>query len=146
MLYFAYGGDMVERAMRRVCPTARYMSIATLEHHQLVFTRLSVNLGGGVADIKEQPGAGVEGVLWELDPREAVALDDLMGVPRERVKRQVTVTVTGRGETTATAYYAIPEGDFRPSKRYKVQLLKAAKELGFSTAYTSFLEGLITVD
>jgi hypothetical protein len=146
MLYFAYGGDMVERAMRKVCPTARYMSLATLAHHQLVFTRLSVNLGGGVADIKEQPGAAVEGVLWELDPREAQALDEVMGYPRERVKREITVTVPGRGPTGAIAYYAIPEGDYRPSKRYKVQLLKAAKELGFSAAYTSFLEGLVTVD
>ena len=146
MLHFAYGGDMVERAIRKVCPTARFMNIASLAHHQLVFTRLSVNLGGGVADIKEQLGAMVEGVLWELDPREARALDDLMGVPRERVRREVTVTPLGRGETTATAYYAVPEGNFRPSKCYKLQLLKAAKELRFSNAYTSFLEGLRTVE
>jgi hypothetical protein len=88
----------------------------------------------------------VEGVLWDLDPREARALDEVMGVPRERVKREVSVHVPARGPATATAYYAIPEGNFRPSKRYKLQLLKAAKELGFSNAYTSFLETLKTVD
>src|SRR3972149_9918527 len=100
MLHFAYGGDMVERAMRKVCPTARFMSIASLAHHELVFTRLSINLGGGVADIKEQPGVAVEGVLWELDPREAHALDELMGVPRERVKREATGSGAGAGEGT----------------------------------------------
>ena len=49
MLYVAYGSNMDWEQMRARCPTARFVGIAELRDHELVFPRKSKKRRCGVA-------------------------------------------------------------------------------------------------
>ena len=66
--YFAYGSNMSRAGMRRRCPDARAVGLATLEGY-----RFFVGLEGW-GSVKPGAGDSVHGVLWDLTPRCLAAL------------------------------------------------------------------------
>ena len=79
MLYFAYGANLNKAGMERRCPNAVPVGKFIMPNHQLVFK--------GVADIEEQEGSFVEGVLWDITDECEKALDRFEGYPYLYIKK-----------------------------------------------------------
>jgi cation transport regulator ChaC len=75
VLYFAYGSNMNEPQFAERCPTARFVGIATLRDHRLLFTRKSINRGCGVADAVAAQGHRMWGVVYEVPDADLPKLD-----------------------------------------------------------------------
>lgn len=93
MLYFAYGANLNLRGMKRRCPRATPVGLATLPGHRLEFrTFITV-----VADSSSE----VAGALYKLTPGCWRALDDYEGDDYEKVTLRVN---TSSGAEDAVVY------------------------------------------
>lgn len=68
MFYFAYGSNMHRAAMKRRCPGAVAIGLATLKGY-----RFFVGIDGW-GSVATRAGDFVHGVLWRLTPRDVAAL------------------------------------------------------------------------
>ena len=68
-LYFAYGSNMDETAMRARCPDTRALGIARLPAHRFVL------MGNGYASVRPASDTDVYGVLYDLAPSDIAPLD-----------------------------------------------------------------------
>lgn len=143
-LYFAYGCNMARLHMKRLCPGAKFASRGILRDHQLAFTRPGGEFGGGTADLKPVKGRVVEGVLWDVTEEHLKALDEYEEVPRAYVRKSVTLEKPDGTPVTAFAYFAIPVGNYAPSRRYMRLLIQGAEEHNLSDPYIAFLESIRT--
>ena len=146
--YFAFGSNMNERLFReRRHMTPVETRIGRLNNHRLCFT-----VGGGrrpgisaPANIADDPGGVVHGVLYLLPLRKFVRLDASEG-------RQYACLWTGAedesGETipvvTFKAADGAPEG--RPSPPYMNLIREAARQRGLPEQYISFLDRVETTE
>lgn len=73
-LYLAYGSNMNLEQMKYRCPTARVVGHAMLENWRLIFN--------GVASVERSKGDSVPVVVWDIQPKDEVALDVYEGWPR----------------------------------------------------------------
>ena len=73
-LYLAYGSNMNLAQMARRCPTAVVVGHTMLENWKLIFN--------GVASVERSKGDGVPVVVWDIQPKDEVALDVYEGWPR----------------------------------------------------------------
>lgn len=80
--YFAYGSnlnldDLSSWCLRRFGQdhTLKFAGEACLPDYELAFTRMSVNRGAGVLDIRECPGSFVQGVLFQVTASDRRYLD-----------------------------------------------------------------------
>ena len=146
MWYFAYGSNMNERLFRR----RRHMDpietrIGRLTNHRLCFT-----IGGGMrpgrsapANIADDPGGTVLGVLYLLTLRKFVRLDASEG-------RNYAYLWTGIEDAAGNIVPAVtfkvpaaaPEG--RPSLAYLNLLREAARQRALPEDYVAFLDGVET--
>jgi len=102
MFYFAYGANLNLRGMKRRCPKATPVSVATLTRYRLEFRTY--------ATIVPDAGANVLGALYELTPACWRSLDGFEGPEYDKI----TVTVeTVEGPLQATAY-ALKAGERAP--------------------------------
>jgi gamma-glutamylcyclotransferase (GGCT)/AIG2-like uncharacterized protein YtfP len=105
--YFAYGSNTNIRQMAQRCPEAYPVMNAVLEGYRLEF-RGNLRFKG-VANVKREKGARVEGVLWNVTKACLNALDGYEGHPivytRQEVK--VNVSVTDR-KIKAITYIMLP--------------------------------------
>ena len=68
-VYFAYGSNMDQTAMRTRCPRARVLGMARLPSHRFAL------MGNGYASVRPVSGADVYGVLYDLAPSDIAPLD-----------------------------------------------------------------------
>ena len=68
-LYFAYGSNMDEAALRSRCPGARKLCTARLARHRFAL------MSSGYATVRRDPGAEVYGVLFDLALSDIAPLD-----------------------------------------------------------------------
>jgi cation transport regulator ChaC len=141
-IYFAYGSniDAVEVDGRE----ARSLGMARLDDHRLAFTRRSVRTGTGVADVISAQGEVVWGVLYELEPDQAAALDakEGLGWAYVRVSRHVR---TPDGEDVDVFLYTVlhkEREEVPPSDAYLARLLHGARRHGLPADYVRALERL----
>ena len=145
--YFAYGSNMAPDVMARLCPTHRYLGIARLADHRLAFTRRSVKTGSGVADIVEDPGRTVWGVLYEIEPNELVAVDRKEGNGWAYTRTIVPVRLGPEGPERAAVTYTVrckEPTDVPPSRQYLGRVIAAARERGLPDRYIEQLTGIAT--
>lgn len=90
------------------CPTARVVGIGKLKDTKLVFWR--------VATIIEEEGAETPVAVWEVTPRDEIALDRYEGYPHLYRKEDVPVQMSD-GRTLTAMVYIMNEG--RPQMPYK---------------------------
>ncbi|MCH7543591.1 MAG: gamma-glutamylcyclotransferase [Proteobacteria bacterium] len=144
--YFAYGSNMNERLFReRRHMTPIETRIGRLTNHRLCFT-----IGGGMrpgrsapANIADDPGGTVLGVLYLLTLRKFVRLDASEG-------RNYAYLWTGIEDAAGNIVPAVtfkvpaaaPEG--RPSLAYLNLLREAARQRGLPADYVAFLDGVET--
>ncbi len=99
MHYFAYGSNMSPTQMRQRCPGSRPLGPAMLPDWRFIITKR------GTANIRPEPGAVVYGVLWSLEPRHIVMLDQWEGIRMKNFQRRfITVTAPDRSQKTALSY------------------------------------------
>jgi gamma-glutamylcyclotransferase len=142
VLYFAYGSNMAEGVMDRLCPGHGFLGAAELADHRLAFTRRSIRTDSGVADIVRADGHSVWGALYELDATQLAAIDEKEGNGWAYRRRKLAVRVAGDGrELPALAYSVIaPENaEICPSAKYLRALLHAARERELPEQYVAGL-------
>jgi gamma-glutamylcyclotransferase (GGCT)/AIG2-like uncharacterized protein YtfP len=145
MFYFAYGANMERFWFKKRCPGAKFVSPAKLRDHDITFDRSSTMWGGGTADLKPTPGKVVEGVLWEISEQHLSALDQYEGVPKEYIRKTVTVETKDGKSIQAHAYFVAQPGGYRPpSKKFVRLLVQGAEEHGLSDEYVTRLETIRT--
>jgi len=129
--YFAYGSNMFEGQMKQRCPSAVFVSGATLHGFLRCFPQRSERWHGGVAGVTAAPDESVEGVVYQLSDSDLLVLDGYEGVDSGRYKREaVEVVLENGGSITAWIYYAtMGNGQhYPPSSDYIDTLLKGAVE------------------
>jgi gamma-glutamylcyclotransferase (GGCT)/AIG2-like uncharacterized protein YtfP len=142
ILYFAYGSNMAEGVMDRLCPGHRFLGTAQLPGHRLAFTRRSIRTGTGVADAVPAKGHTLWGVLYEIDAAGLAALDDKEGNGWAYQRRQVRVGLGADARRLDAHAYAViaPEQDeVSPARPYLQGLLDAGRARGLPEAYVAEL-------
>jgi cation transport regulator ChaC len=140
--YFAYGSNMNERLFRE----RRHMlwqnaRSARLDGYRLVFSRAGGRRPGqsAPANIVEDPGGAVHGVLYLLPLRKFARLDNSEGKQYAYVWIEVE---DAQGNRIPAVTYrvpgAVPEG--RPSRAYLDLLREAARQRGLPAEYVAFLD------
>jgi gamma-glutamylcyclotransferase (GGCT)/AIG2-like uncharacterized protein YtfP len=84
MLYFAYGSNLDWKQMKERCPSAQFVCRAVLQDHRLAFTRLSKGRDCGVADVINERGKVVWGVVYQISDYDIGALDKNEGFQPNR--------------------------------------------------------------
>lgn len=110
MWYFSYGTDLSddlleEWAQAAGCRPPQLVDRvpAVLANHRLCFSVYDDRWGGGVADIVPQVGKAVSGVLVNLGPHSAEALDRLAGRAVDRWGRERGVRRASRSRSSSFA-------------------------------------------
>jgi gamma-glutamylcyclotransferase (GGCT)/AIG2-like uncharacterized protein YtfP len=134
--------------MRERCPSSRFVGIAVLKDHKLAFTRKSVRLGCGVADVVAKDGAHVWGVVYEISDLNVGRLDLCEGFSPGRDKnsyyrRECLVLLDGdeKRPVTVSAYFADPQPNPPlPNAAYKILILTGARYWHLPEEYIRELE------
>ena len=142
--YFAYGSNMNERLFReRRHMTPIETRIGRLRNHRLCFS-----VGGGMrpgksapANIAEDPGGTVHGVLYLLALRKFVRLDASEGRQYAYLWTEVE---DGAGNFVPAVTFKVPgaAAEGKPSRRYLDLLREAARQRGLPAEYVAFLDGV----
>jgi cation transport regulator ChaC len=131
-----------------VAPEHRCLGVARLPEHRLAFTRRSIRTGTGVADVVAHAGAGVWGVLYELEQHGLDALDRKEGYDWAYVREPMRVHSTD-GVTVQALVYSVRDKEpheIRPSVEYAERLVQAARARGLDPGYVAQLLTATTPD
>ena len=129
--YIAYGSNLNLRQMAMRCPTARLLGTGLVENYELQFKGMP---HGSFATIGPKKGASVPVGVWEITPRDEIALDVYEGYPRHYFKKNLTVAMEGQ-EVTAMAYIMNLQMNFGiPTQRYYNTVLEGYEQCGLDVA------------
>ncbi len=121
---FVFGSNLDLDQLRRRCPSAKVVGIATLSNFALTFAGHSDAWGGAVATIVRQRGAAVDGIVARVTLTDLAMLDRFEGVPFVYTRSRLTVTVA---DAPIRAYvYRMPDDTPAgvPSLRYVTQIAR----------------------
>ena len=138
LLYFAYGSNLLRSQMQARCPGARLHSVVRLEGYELCFPMISFTRSGmGVASIRPNEAASVEGVIYAMTPDDFRRLDHYES---EGTKyRRDTITIPKLGEVW-TYFSRLDAGHhYPPSAEYLNAVIQGATECGLSAEYIDIL-------
>ncbi len=124
--YFAYGSNMnIARVAARIGETRRALP-GVLEGYALRFDKTSRVPGIAHANVAAEPGAQVEGALFELHyPEQIELMDPFEGVPHDYC-RYACIVETVEGPVEAWVYIAVAgktRESLRPAREYLDHLL-----------------------
>jgi hypothetical protein len=149
-LYFAYGSNMDPAQMRQRCPSARFVAVAKLPDHRLVFSRYARDRGCGTCDGVPEPGKDIWGVVFDISEAELSRMDESEGFRPGRpikgnsyVREQREVYRDGnQGEPLLVwLYFAIRQPNPPPpNAAYKRQLVEGARHWALPAEYQAELE------
>tara|TARA_B100000315_G_scaffold256349_1_gene302055 strand:- start:1921 stop:2394 length:474 start_codon:yes stop_codon:yes gene_type:complete len=157
MLYFAYGSNLDKAEMARRCKSAKDEGVACLKGYRLDFTRYSANRGGAVADVVEEEGCAVWGVVYEISEEDCRKLDRCEGYDPDRAKgansyNRKIIEVFEKGNSNkpkkVSIYIANREPDpGLPSQEYLDYILRGARDRcsDFPPSYIEMLEQVETL-
>ena len=138
LLYFAYGSNLLRSQMQARCPGARVHSVVRLEGYELCFPMISFTRSGmGVASIRPNEDAYVEGVVYAMTPDDFRRLDHYES---EGTKyRRDTITIPKLGEVW-TYFPRLDAGHhYPPSEEYLNAVIQGAIEHQLSAEYIQTL-------
>ena len=148
MNYFAYGSNMDGDRLRERGVSFSRRQRAVLEGYRLVFNkRSSRNPREGYANIVEDEGCVVEGILYEIADEDIEKLDRYEGYPQHYDRQKVKVRLQSGDVTEAAVYIARQEmtaEGLKPSREYLSHLLKGCDLL--SKEYCKKLRNTQTLD
>jgi hypothetical protein len=137
-LYFAYGSNMDEAAMRARCPGARALGRARLPRHRFVL------MGNGYASVHRDPRTEVHGVLFDLKLSDVPPLDRYEEVTRGLYTKVVQPVIRdGGAPCSALIYFGTDRttGGTSPTG-YMEAIVAAARTAGLPVAHIAALEAL----
>ena len=154
MLYFAYGSNLDKDQMAVRCTSARYIANACLKEYRLDFTRFSKTRGCAVADVVEEDGSEVWGVIYEISEEDCNELDECEGYLSSTYKddnaynREIIEVFENCNldkPKKVSIYIANQEPNpGRPSKEYLGLILGGARYYDFPESYIEMLEQVKT--
>ena len=113
--YVAYGSNLNFKQMKYRCPTAIFIGAGMIRDYELQFRGRPDN---AYATIAPKVGTSVPVGVWQIQPRDELALDRYEGFPVHYQKKQIPV-ILGDDEVSAMGYIMNPNFDFGiPSPHY----------------------------
>jgi hypothetical protein len=88
MLYFAYGSNMQWGRINKRCPSAKFVCRALLPDYRLAFPRYSQNNKCWTASVGRADGVHVWGVVYEIDDRDIMSLNQQEGYRPNRANNK----------------------------------------------------------
>lgn len=150
MLYFAYGSNINWEQIKNRCPSAQFVCTAVLKDYRLAFTRSSKTRQCGVADVINEPGQVVWGVIYKISNDDVVKLDLSEGFRPDRrreensyVREELCVYKEGNEEKPVLVSIYIANKQKKPplpNDNYKQLILNGAKYWHFPEEYIRFIE------
>jgi hypothetical protein len=147
--YFAYGSNMLTERLRRRCPSANLLGVATVENWAFTFSKRSKH-GCGMGTISQSAGSKLFGVVFEIEERERNKLDAAEGLGygydrddafavQMRDSSQILITTT---------YIANPSHydlTLKPFDWYRALVIAGAKQHALPSDYVGTLEGTASI-
>ena len=130
-LYIAYGSNLNLPQMALRCPSAKTVGTAMLRDHELLFRGWK---RGGVATVEPRAGSAVPVLVWDIKPKDEIALDRYEGFPNLYTKRMMDIELDGKA-VSAMVYVMTPGHDAGyPSQYYLDVIAEGYKSAGFDPA------------
>ncbi len=101
--YIAYGSNLNLKQMRFRCPTAKNVGKSEIPDYELVFRGSKT---GSYLTIEPKEGGTVPVLIWEVQPKDELALDRYEGYPSFYGKENMTVILDG--EPLKAMVYTMP--------------------------------------
>ena len=138
--YFAYGSNLDLPQMKRRCPSSKLISKGSLSGYRLTFNIFSSGWGGGVADVIQDQGSKVWGLVFELSDTDLERLDRYEGYHKDWTslyERWKTVIDTPNGQVSDVWVYTVVEKQkfVKPTPEYLQIIKDAAMKWNFPKAY-----------
>jgi len=138
--YFVYGSNLDLPQMKRRCPSSKLISKGSLSGYRLTFNRFSSGWGGGVADVIQDQGSKVWGLVFELSDTDLERLDRYEGYHKDWTslyERWKTVIDTPNGQVSDVWVYTVVEKQkfVKPTPEYLQIIKDAAMKWNFPKAY-----------
>lgn len=129
-LYVAYGSNLNFEQMKYRCPTAKLYDTGIIEGYELQFKGEPTC---AFATIAPKENASVPVAVWEIQPRDEMALDRYEGYPSHYFKQNVPVQLGGE-EVSAMVYIMNLKRQFgMPSPHYYQTVLEGYHDCGLDT-------------
>jgi hypothetical protein len=145
MLYFAYGINMDIESLGSRGVTFEKIINGKARDYRLVFDKPAAD-GTGRADLQDDRGSVVEGVVWEVPDADLERIAVYEGADQGHYRGMEIVVQTPRGELTCLAYRAAKfRTGLKPSRDYLATLVRGAETHGLSPEYVTFLKSHDTV-
>ena len=143
--YFAYGSNLDLLQMKRRCPSSELISKGSLPGHRLTFNRYSSGWGGGVADVIQDQGSEVWGLVFELSSEDLKRLDRYEGCYKDQTslyERWKAIIDTPDGQVCDVWVYTVVEKQkfVQPTPEYLQIIKDTATRLNFPQSYQRTLE------
>lgn len=147
-LYIIYGRHLSSSHMRKYCPTANPIAVASLKDHQLVFQH---RLEGAcaIANVIPAKGQEVPVVIWELSEKDERYMDRIKGIG-DGLFRKEQVDIEVDGKTLQALIYVMDPGPVGvPTDRYLRPMAEGYSEFGLpikalNDAITQAYENTVT--
>ncbi len=139
LLYFAYGSNLLWSQMQARCPGARLHSVVRLEGYELCFPMISFTRSGmGVASIRPNEEAFVEGVIYAVTPEDLRRLDHYESEGTKYRRDEITIPKFGEVWTYLSRLDA--GHHYPPSEEYLNAVIRGAIKHGLSAEYIDILQ------
>ena len=138
-LYFAYGSNLKLARLQARVPSARFVARARLPDGRLSLNKRGRD-GSGKANLAPEGGAGVWGVLYDVEPEHWTCLD---GHEQGYARADVRVVTEEGAEISALTYVATTLTDEPVAfDWYKRLIVEGAREHGLPSDWVAALERL----
>lgn len=140
MFYFAYAENMDEITLAERGVDFTRICTGKVRHLRLSFQKPGED-GTGKADLKDDKGGIVEGVVYDVPEASLANLDVYEGVDKGHYRRQAVTVQTSRGELECILYRAAKfKGGLKPSPDYLQRIVRGAESHRLSPNYIIFLK------
>ena len=135
--YFAYGSNMSTERLRKRVPSAKPIGRAKLPDKRLTCNKKSKD-GSGKANLTDNTGYIVWGVLYEIDEIELNKLDEV----ESGYIRMIMKVITDEDSQVEAHVYVSSEitDDARPYNWYKKLIIDGAREHQLPESYVKYLK------
>ena len=138
LLYFTYGSNMLKSQLQARCPGAVFRATVRVDGYELCFPMISfARAGMGVASIRKNQDAYVEGIIYAMKENDFERLDhyESEGTKYRREK----IDIPGLDEVW-TYFSRLDEGHhYPPSEEYLNAVIQGATEYQLSDEYLQTL-------
>ena len=146
MLYFAYADNMDEDTLSARGVKFEEVCTGKVRNLRLVFHKPAED-GAGRADLMDDRGSVVEGVVYDVPESSLDSLDVYEGVDKGHYRRQVVTVQTSRGELECIAYRAAKfRTGLKPRRDYLQAVIRGAEAHRLSPDYVIFLKSHVTME